>query len=156
MKLSERYQSILEGPAWHGLSTLQLLEGVSAADATARPLPELHTIAELISHMTAWKGWVVKVLNGETDYTIEINSQQDWPKHESLSEDEWKGLIDTFKQKHEELASMVDGLSEEKLSTIIPGKPFPYSAIVHGALDHDVYHSAQIAIVKKLLARKSA
>ena len=40
-----------EGPAWHGPSVLEALEGVSAEDAAEHPIEGAHSIWELVLHL---------------------------------------------------------------------------------------------------------
>ena len=40
--------------AWHGPSLLELLEDVDAATAAAKPIPNVHSIWELLLHVAVW------------------------------------------------------------------------------------------------------
>jgi len=41
------------GDPWHGSSVTALLRGVTAAQAASRAVPHVHTVWQLVLHMTA-------------------------------------------------------------------------------------------------------
>ena len=49
---------------WHGPSARQVLEGVTAAAAAARPIPGAHSIWELALHIIAWRNEVARRVDG--------------------------------------------------------------------------------------------
>ena len=44
----------VRGPAWHGPSLKTALAGVTARQATLRPIPQAHSIWEIAGHAAAW------------------------------------------------------------------------------------------------------
>ncbi|MGH7628258.1 MAG: DinB family protein [Gemmatimonadales bacterium] len=50
------------GDPWHGSSARAVLAGVSAAQAAVRPIPNAHTIWELVLHVTGWRREVARRL----------------------------------------------------------------------------------------------
>src|SRR5687767_5850318 len=46
------------GDAWYGTPVTQILAGVDHGQAAARPFEGVHTIWEIVLHMTAWKNEV--------------------------------------------------------------------------------------------------
>ena len=53
-RLADQIRRAFEGEAWHGDSLLELLKGVNAATAAAKPIKNAHSIWELILHIAAW------------------------------------------------------------------------------------------------------
>ena len=49
--IAEQLRRAFEGDAWHGPALLELLQDVDAATAAARPLPDVHSIWELVLHV---------------------------------------------------------------------------------------------------------
>ena len=47
------------GEAWHGPAIMEVLSGVDAQTAAARPIPNAHTIWKLILHLSASAGLVL-------------------------------------------------------------------------------------------------
>ena len=62
--ISAMLKSISHGPAWHGPSVSEVLEGVSATKASQKPLAGAHSIWEILLHKNAWQCPVLKVAGG--------------------------------------------------------------------------------------------
>ena len=62
LRLAEQVRAALAGPAWHGASLDENLNGLTAEQAAARPVAEGHSIWELVLHLTAWTGEVTRRL----------------------------------------------------------------------------------------------
>ncbi len=67
-------QRTFEKNAWHGPAVKEVLENITAEQSNSR-LQGSHSIVELVAHMTAWRTFVVKKLEGDTEYKVseEIN-----------------------------------------------------------------------------------
>ena len=46
-------KAAFEGGAWHGPAVLELLQDVDPITAMGKPIPEAHSIWELVAHLTA-------------------------------------------------------------------------------------------------------
>jgi uncharacterized damage-inducible protein DinB len=142
-----------DGDPWHGSPLLQILEGVMATDAAARPIAGGHSIWELVLHMTGWKNEVRRRLSGAPAAEPEGG---DWPAIGQPSETRWREAREQLQRAHDDLLSAIRALPEEKLYTPTNdlrsgplGSGVSYYVLLHGIVQHDVYHSGQIAILKK-------
>jgi len=52
--IAEQLRRAFEGDAWHGPALLELLQDVDAVTAAAKPLPDVHSIWELVLHVAVW------------------------------------------------------------------------------------------------------
>ena len=52
--LANHIKRTITGPMWHGNALAEVLAGVSHVEAAARPLPNAHSIWELVAHVTVW------------------------------------------------------------------------------------------------------
>jgi hypothetical protein len=75
-RLAQQLDRALNGNAWHGPSWREALEGLGRDAALKRPIPEAHTIAEIVRHATTWHDVVTRRLQGETP---EVSDAEDWP-----------------------------------------------------------------------------
>jgi uncharacterized damage-inducible protein DinB len=142
-----------DGDPWHGPPLMQILEGIDAARASARPLRAAHSIWELVLHATAWKHEVRRRLSGAP---AGMPREGDWPDVGEPSPERWKDACDRLHAAHGELLAAVERLPEARLlaPTNDPRDPesgagVSYYVLLHGAVQHDVYHSGQIALLKK-------
>ncbi|MGH8163979.1 MAG: hypothetical protein ACREP1_06565, partial [Rhodanobacteraceae bacterium] len=53
-RIADQLRRVYEGHAWLGPSLKELLSGIDEAHAARRPIPHVHTIWELVLHITAW------------------------------------------------------------------------------------------------------
>jgi uncharacterized damage-inducible protein DinB len=143
------------GDPWHGSPLVHVLEGVTAEQAAARPIPGAHSIWELVLHITGWKGEVRRRLSGAPASEPEAG---DWPDVGAPTPERWAEARARLESAHEQLVAAVRQLPENRLyeATNDPrdrplGAGVSYYVLLHGIVQHNVYHSGQIAILKKAL-----
>lgn len=141
------------GDPWHGSPLRQILDGVTAADAAARPIAGAHSIWELVLHITAWKNETRRRLAGAPAAEPE---EGDWPRAGEPSEARWGDTLAGLERAHQELIAAVGRLPEQRLfePTNDPrnrqtGAGVSYYVLLHGIVQHDVYHAGQIAVLRK-------
>jgi len=76
-RLANHIERTATGPMWHGPALLEVLKGVACDQALARPLPDAHTIWELVLHITAWCDIAAQRIKGNA--TGDPTPEQDWP-----------------------------------------------------------------------------
>ena len=145
-RIVDQMKRAYEGEAWHGSSVCETLAGVSAPQAIARPLANAHSIWELVLHITAWKVAVRRRLEGDR---AELSGQDDWPPVMETTKAAWTDAAYVLEQAHRNLIAAVACLDESILhQPILPGMPSVYVTL-HGVIQHDLYHTGQIGILKK-------
>jgi uncharacterized damage-inducible protein DinB len=135
------------GKAWHGPSLKENLEGITAEMAARHPIPGSHSIWELLLHITAWERETAAVLTGK-DY-VTLAGAEDWPPVTDSSEEAWKAALASLETTHQTLVDEVRKLSDESLETQVPGREFTFYVLLHGVIQHNLYHGGQIALLKK-------
>ena len=138
-----------DGEAWHGPSLRDLLAGVSATQAAARPIAGAHTIWELVLHATAWTEIARERLAGSAKG--DPTPEEDWPPVRDTSADAWRSALERLKEAHRELAAEVARMDDSTLIGRVPGKDHSVLVMMHGIIEHDAYHGGQIAILKRAL-----
>src|SRR5437762_2336414 len=53
-RLANAIERTITGPMWHGPALAQVLEGVTHDGAAARPLPNAHSVWEIVLHVAVW------------------------------------------------------------------------------------------------------
>ena len=151
----KRIHSILRreyaGESWHGPSLSEILDGITAQDAVKRIIPNAHNIAELVIHMTNWRIFTLEKLTGGDTYDIILNSDADWTVVNELSEDGWQEILDNLADTQTELLELVDKFPVNKINEIVPGRKYSFYMLLHGIIQHDIYHSGQISLLKKAI-----
>jgi uncharacterized damage-inducible protein DinB len=148
-QIADQLRRAFHGDAWHGDALLEILNGVTAAQASARPITHAHTIWELVLHIAAWDGAVHRRLGGEA---LELSDEQNFPPVKDTSETAWRKAVDRVRQIHDELVHAVSEFPDARLDDRVPGKQgahYTYYYMLHGVAQHEAYHAGQIALLKK-------
>jgi uncharacterized damage-inducible protein DinB len=148
--IADQLRRAFDGNAWHGPALLELLKDVDAATAAAKPLPDVHSIWELVLHTAAWDNAGLRRLKGETAKLKGKDNFPDVPAEPT--EDAWREAVAATTRTHEKLVETIAGLPGKRLRDQVPGKPYDFYHLFHGIAQHELYHAGQIAILKKVLA----
>lgn len=138
-----------EGPMWYGTNLKAILANIKWEKAFEKPNPNSHNIYELVNHMYCWRKFVLEHLRGNTSYTVALNSELDWITDYNRNEASWKEALDELEKNQKVLVEAFEKFSDKKLEESVPGKKFNWYVLIHGCIHHDIYHSAQINILKK-------
>ena len=152
-RIADQLKRAHEGGAWHGPAVDELLEGVTAAQAAARPYAGAHNIWELVTHIEAWERAILRRLGGDPAQIY--NTIEDWSPITDPTEESWaearRRLSETYVALREAILELDDaGLDEP----ILPNMSTRYVSL-HGAVQHTLYHTGQLALVRKALGLKS-
>ena len=131
------------GPSWTGVEIQPLLDSISDEQSRAHLLPNAHSIIELVAHMRAWMDVVSWRLTGKPK---EPTAEEDWEDVTQLS---WPAAITQLENAESRLCDAVARLSTDDLDNIVVGKGYTVYVMVHGVIQHNLYHAGQIAILKK-------
>ncbi len=148
-RIADQLRRAFTGEAWHGDSLLELLDGVTAAQASARRVAHAHTIWELVLHIAAWDGAVLRRMAGEA---VTLSDDQNFPPVRDTSETAWRRAVEHARHVHEELVHAAEQFPEARLGDRVPGKQgayYTYYYMLHGVAQHELYHTGQIALLKK-------
>jgi uncharacterized damage-inducible protein DinB len=152
-RLLDELQREHEGDPWHGSPLSKILAGIDAQQAARRPLAHAHSIWELVLHMTAWKNEVAQRAAGGA---AGEPKEGDWPAVGDPSAERWRAALDRLEAAHRNLLAAIEAVPEERLfqPTNDPrnrplGTGVSYYVLLHGIVQHDVYHAGQIALLKK-------
>jgi uncharacterized damage-inducible protein DinB len=150
-QIAEQLRRAFDGSAWHGPSMLELLEDVDAETAAAKPLPNVHSIWELVLHTAVWDRAVRRRIAGQTTQPKGKKNFPPVPKSSSAAARQaaWRKTVALLTRTHADLMRAVAALPEERLRDQVPGKRYDISFMLHGVLQHELYHAGQIAILKK-------
>ena len=146
-RIRSQLRNALEANAWHGPALLEILSNVGADEAQARPNPGVHSIWELVLHITTW---VRAGISGTVGKRIEVPDEADWPTLDEDSGVAWEKAIGDMKDAHRELDEVLSRTNDERLEEQVVGREYTVYALLHGVIQHNLYHAGQIAILKKL------
>lgn len=145
------------GHPWYGPPITQVVEGLTAPQAAARPIPGAHSIWEIVLHMT---GWVREVRRRLEQGKPRMPDDGDWPDSPQATEGNWWQSLDELQTAHAELREALQQFPETKLTDNVGtaqdqslGSGVSYMVMLQGLLQHDAYHLGQVALLKRALER---
>lgn len=149
-RLMDELRRAWDGDPWHGDSLRDILAGMTADAASARPLPGAHTAWEIVLHLASWTREVTRRL---ADRIARDPVDGDWP---APSGDDFGGVVDALARAHAGLLDAVASFPPEELDTVMGdardrplGAGVTYSVMLHGVAQHYAYHGGQIALLRK-------
>ena len=140
------------GEAWHGPALLGMVQDLPADQALKKPVAGGHSIWELVVHIANWNEITVRRLNGEAVEGL-IDTEADWPRRTGDNEADWKKDVARLNRSYEQLHAAIAGAADEKLAARAVNRKFSNYVMLHGIIHHIVYHSGQIALLRKALAK---
>lgn len=145
-RIHDQHARAWEGGAWHGPSVREALEGVDAATAAARPVKDAHGIWEIVLHLSAWEGAVRDRLGG---IVRPVPAEGDWPGVGPTDSAAWRAALDELAGRGRRLREAVAELDDPDLARPVPGKPYDVYHLLHGAVQHALYHAGQVVLLRK-------
>ncbi len=145
-RLAEQHERAYSGPAWSGPAVVEVLKGVNAHKAFARPIERAHSIVEIVLHLATWEDAVARRLGGEDARPTDA---EDWPAPGQPGEAAWKRALSNLEGRFHALQKAIAALPEDRLEANPPGQEYTNYVMVQGAIQHLFYHAGQIAVLAK-------
>lgn len=148
-RIIEELKNIHNGNAWHGASLADALDGITFEQAAACSIENTHNIWEIVAHIAGWEDVFRRRLDGEVAIEPEAG---DFPVPAEPSEKMWTETLKKMESVHAKLLDMAAKLPDLILDRTINGKDYSYRFLLRETVSHKVYHSGQIALLKKAFA----
>jgi uncharacterized damage-inducible protein DinB len=144
---------IQDGSLWFDQYVKDKIDSLSDAEALARPIPPVHSVAEYVSHMLEWrKECLLRFKGMKTDL---MNSPDDWKDNIELTKIGWTNLKNTFYESTLTLIHALENQDDTYLETKFQDTDYNFHYLIEGIIQHDLYHLGQIGITIKLLSKNS-
>jgi uncharacterized damage-inducible protein DinB len=148
----QQLNNLDNGELWLDENFSRKLEWLNEKNAFTRPLPDLHSPAELLSHLIIWRRINIRRINGET-VILEVDDPINWKTNDELRPNGWEALEKEFYESKQEIIDLLYNKDDSYLNTITTfyGKDVKY--LLQGLVHHDVYHLGQLGISIKYLKK---
>ncbi len=147
--LIRQLNEIQEGSLWFDQSFKDKFDNLSEADALTRPIPQIHSVAEHVSHMLEWRRECICRYQGLK--TELMNSPADWKTNTELRKTGWAILKNALYKSRSELIDLIINQDDAYLQTKFLDTDYNFHYLMEGIIHHDLYHLGQIGITIKLL-----
>jgi len=146
-RIVEQLRLAFEGGAWHGPAVLDVLRDVDPFLASQHPITGAHSIWELVLHLCATQGILLRRIRGEE---AGLSDDDFWEPVPEPTGENWQAALDRLARQERELWSAVAAFPEGKLNQkLMPSGTTTAYTTFHGHVQHNTYHAGQIALLKK-------
>ena len=140
-----------EKRAWQGTNLRGALRGITAQEAAWRPESDRHNMWEIMVHAAYWKYIVRRRLLGEKKGSFPLKGSN-WIKRPIvMSENAWHEDIRLLDEMHRSMCEAIAQNKPSDLNRRPAGSKFTNASIISGIACHDVYHTGQIQLIKRLM-----
>jgi len=130
-----------DGQAWHGPNIMSILDKIPENQSGTR-IGSGHSIAELVLHMTAWRNFVIQKLEGNDSY--DVSDEENFPRP-----GDWANTLKILRESQFKLIEAIEKFGAKKLDQTVAGRKYTFRKLLHGIVDHDLYHLGQIVMITK-------
>lgn len=150
-RIAQQMKQGFEKDCWSGPSMLEVLDGVDYKMAAAKPIPNAHSIWELVMHIVSGQQLMQGMVKG--DITERITVEDWWQPVPEPTEANWNATLVRLKKQEFELHELVASFPEERLDgPFVKGGSSAYNNL-QGHVQHMLYHVGQILMLKKALGK---
>ena len=94
----------------------------------------------------AWRDSAHRSLEGSSG---NVSDEENFPNGTDTSEASWRAAVQSMVDSNRELREAIMNLEDKQLEGPVPGRDFPLYLLLHGVVQHNLYHAGQIALLKK-------
>lgn len=154
--LIDQLQEIQSGNLWLGVNFEKKIKLLDREEFFYKP-NALHSVAELISHLTIWrKDVIIKITTGKGNITD--NDPSNWPDIETLKKLGRKNIMNEYKATLPTIIDLLkdrpDAFLNDHYFDIDFKGSYPNSFALYGLLHHDIYHLGQIGMLITMIKKK--
>jgi hypothetical protein len=139
--------------AWHGANLRGSIKGLSPAEAAWRPGRNRHSIQEIVVHAAYWKYVIRRRILGEKKGSFRLKGSNWFGRPGKGDPAGWKKDTRLLDEMHDSMCKAIATLRPDDLGKKFPGSRFDFLSSIIGIACHDVYHTGQIQLLKRLMKK---
>jgi uncharacterized damage-inducible protein DinB len=146
------------GPAWHGPSVRESLDGVTARVASSKLSSGRNSIWELVLHLAHGRHLLIERIAAATGAQFPRPIREPWwPAGPSDTSDaSWRRDVSLLDEYHAKLVDAIRRATPAQLERIPDGSEHTIARQLLGMAMHDTYHAGQIRLLALELADRDA
>ncbi len=121
-EIIDQLNEVYDGEPWFGNSISTYLQEIEP-ELLSKHLGTGHSIGQIISHMIAWREYVIGKLT-RVDLKIEVGGENDWESRQFEAADKTE-LYSKFKSNKNRLNALPSEHTDELLGKTVPNTPSP-------------------------------
>jgi uncharacterized damage-inducible protein DinB len=142
------------GPAWHGPSVRESLDGVNAPTASRKLSPTRNSIWELVLHLAHGRHLLIERLVGEPGAEFPRSVRGPWWPVTPMdtSDAAWRSDLALLDEYHAHLMDAIRRATPVQLDRVPANSDHTLAQQLIGMALHDTYHAGQIRLLALELA----
>lgn len=145
-----RIENINSGEPWYGRAVYKILEETDPKKTRIKPNGKEHSMLELLYHMITWADFTLKRIEKDDEADMAAFEKLDWRKIDPKLHTWSKGLKE-FKAIQKKIISRLKKKGDAFLKEMVDYRKYNFRFLLHGMIEHNIYHLGQIAYLNKLL-----
>lgn len=143
-------ENTLDGDPWFGRPVYALMREIDPSIASIKPNSQSHSLIELLYHMLTWAEFTLKSVEGGNINDITTYDKLDWREIDPQIHG-WEEGLSAFIATHQELIAILGSREDSFLDKKVEFRDYDFRYLLNGLIQHNIYHSGQLAYAKKLL-----
>ena len=143
-------QNTLSGEPWYGRPVVAMLEEIDASTSYKKPNDNSHSLADLLYHIITWAEFTLARLEGDSKKDDRYFEPFDWRQIDPAVHT-WQAGIKKFNQLNRQIIDILQTKDDAFLKEIVDYREYNFRFLLHGYIQHNIYHIGQVAYLKKLL-----
>lgn len=144
-----QFNELEKGSLWFDQSFRDKLENLPESIVFVKPSPEVHSVAEHVAHILAWREeCILRFKGGKREL---MNTAEDWPTAENLQKLGWTQLKKSLFESTQSMIQLLLGKDDAYLDTVFQDTEYTYKYLLEGIVHHDVYHLGQIGVTLRIV-----
>ena len=149
----EQMKDAYEGDPWFGRNIKSLLADVEEQN-TFEKLSNQHSILDLVWHMITWREFAIDRLQQKPQMQLKYFEQNDWRKLDYSNKTLWQQVLEHLQKTQDELIQLLKKQKDEILDKTVAERNYNFRKLLHGIIQHDIYHLGQVAYIQKIFSAK--
>jgi uncharacterized damage-inducible protein DinB len=147
--LIRKMKSVYQGDPWYGEPIKKVLQDIDAEKVFNKPIPQAHSMAELLTHIISWRELLNKRLHGDDSFSVRQKESFDWKRIDPDPKTAWENLKKALEINQQQIIDGLEQANDDLLKQKVAKRKYNYRYLIKGLIQHDIYHLGQIALLKK-------
>jgi uncharacterized damage-inducible protein DinB len=145
----KKMDEVFEGDPWYGKAVMTILKEMDPSTVYVKPNAETHSAIELLYHMINWEEFILHQLEGNISDPARYESN-DWRTINRVVHT-WSAGIEIYASLHNRIINILKKSAPELLNRKAQHRDYDIRILLHGLIDHNIYHCGQLASLRKTL-----
>lgn len=144
------FENTLDGNPWYGRPVYEILREIREDITSKQPSPGSHSLVELLYHMITWASFTLKRIEKDQINDMAAFEKLDWREIDPQIHG-WEEGLSEYIAIHQEIIARLSEKNDDFLDEKVDYRNYNFRFLLHGLIQHNIYHLGQIAYLKKLI-----